>query len=118
MKGFTENISELSEAWQDYFNWKRHVEEKKRIANDPDIFKGFESAKTAGKSLICDFDEEPEDSVITIFKTDSGKFKIDAISNHNEFELHRDEYDPEDVVALVFFRDGEPFVKQMKSINS
>lgn len=107
-------VSELSEAWQDYFEWKKHVREQRKAKEDPDLFKTFKGAKIGARTLLTDFSSEPDDSVVTIFETPKGDFKIDAISNHEEFELHRDEYAPEDVVALVFFRDDEPFVKQMK----
>lgn len=108
------SITKISDAWKDYYRWKKHVKEKQKAVNNPDLFKKYEEAKKAAKSLLTDFKEEAEDSVITIFQTDRNNFKIDAISNHNEFELHRDEYEPEDVQALVFFREDEPFIKQMR----
>jgi hypothetical protein len=108
------DLLEKLEAWKDYVNWKKHVEEEKRIRDDPDTFNSYKRAKIAAKVLLTDFEEEAEESVIIIFETDKGHFKIDAISNHNEFELHRDEYDPEDVQALVFFQENEPFIKQMR----
>ena len=110
-------LKDVSEAWEDYFRWKEHVKEKRRLADDPDLFPTYEKAAAAAKSLITDFEEEPESSGVTIFITDDKKYKIDAISNHDEFELHREEYEPEDVVAICFFRDEEPFVKQMRTIN-
>lgn len=108
-------VSELSEAWKDHVEWRRHVRDQRRVKDDPDIFQKLETAKVGAKSLLSDFSEEPESSVVTIFETPKGRFKIDAISNHGEFELHRDEYDPEQVIGLVFFQNGEPFFKRMKS---
>lgn len=111
------NSAELSDAWKDYFNWKEHVKkEKEQVDSDPDLFKSYENAAKAAKSLIIDFEDEPEESGVTIFITADDRYKIDAISNHDEFELHRDEYEPEDVVAICFFRNGEPLVKQMQKI--
>lgn len=108
------DLLETLEAWKDYSNWKQHVKEERRVKKDPDTFMQYDHAKKAAKLLLTDFHEESEDSVITIFETSKGRFKIDAISNYDEFELHRDEYDPEDVIALAFFRDEEPFIKQMR----
>jgi hypothetical protein len=108
-------VSELIEAQKDYLRWKKHVQEKKRRKEDPDLFKSFKAAKVGSKVLLSDFSSDPNDSVITIFKTENENFKIDAISNNEEFELHRNEYEGEDVVALVFYKDEEPFVKKMKS---
>lgn len=106
---------EVFEAVQDRLCWKRHVERQRKMSqNNPDLFYSLEGAKRGAKELLSDFEKEPEDSVVTIFSFENGNYKIDAISNHSEFELHRDEYEPEDVVALVFFRKGEPFVKSMK----
>lgn len=106
---------ELLEAQKDHIRWKRHVLKKRQKEQDPDLFNSFKAAKVGGKALLSDFSSEPDDSVVTIFKTKNENFKIDAISNSDEFELHREEYSPEDVVALVFFRNQEPFVKKMKS---
>ena len=106
---------ELLEAQRDHIRWKKHVWEKRQRKKEPDLFNSFEAAKIGGKALLSDFSSEPDDSVITIFRTENENFKIDAISNSDEFELHREEYDPQDVVALVFFRNQKPFVKKMKS---
>lgn len=107
-------VSELSKAWEDYFEWKRHVREERRKSEDPDLFSSLPAAKTAAKSLLEDFQSEPDSSVVTIFITGKGDYKIDAISNHDEFELHRSEYEGEDVVAICFFREDKPFIKPMR----
>lgn len=106
-------VSELSDAWKDYFEWKRHVREERRKSEDPDLFSSLGAAKVAAKSLLQDFQNEPNSSVVTIFTTGGG-YKIDAISNHDEFELHRSEYEGEDVVAICFYRNGDPFIKPMR----
>lgn len=111
-------ISELIEAQKDYLRWKKHVKKKRRLKNDPDIFGSFKSAKVGARALLSDFSEEPNDSVITIFKTERNNFKIDAISNYNEFELHREEYGPKDVVAIVFFENEDPIVKRMQEFQT
>lgn len=105
---------ELSEAWKDYFEWKRHVRKKRREGRDPDLFFSLPAAKQAAKSLLEDFQSEPDSSVVTIFIAGDDEYKIDAISNHDEFELHRSEYEGKDVVAICFFREGEPFIKSMQ----
>jgi hypothetical protein len=107
--------SELLEAVKDRLAWKRHVQRRKKaVEENPDLFYSWTAAIAAAKSLLTDFSDEPDDSVVTVFSTQPGHFKIDAISNHPEFELHRSEYEPEDVLALVYFQKGEPFVKRMK----
>lgn len=105
---------ELSEAWKDYFQWKRHVRKKRLKGRDPDLFFSFSAAKQAAKSLLEDFQSEPDSSVVTIFTIGDEQYKIDAISNHDEFELHRSEYEGKDVVAICFYREGNPFIKPMK----
>lgn len=107
-------VSELSEAWKDYFEWKRHVREERRKSEDPDLFSSLEAAEVAAKSLLQDFQNDPNSSVVTIFITGGDNYKIDAISDHDEFELHRSEYKGEDVVALCFYRNGDPFIKPMR----
>jgi hypothetical protein len=108
--------SEIIEAVEDRLAWKEHVRKRKQaIQHNPDLYYSWETAVSSAKKLLNDFSDEPEDSVITIFSTQPGEFKIDAISNYPEFELHRSEYEPEDVLALVYFKEGEPFVKRMKS---
>lgn len=105
---------ELSEAWKDYFEWKRHVREKRKEGKDPDLFSSLPAAKQAARSLLEDFQSEPDSSVVTIFTFGDEWYKIDAISNHDEFELHRSEYEGKDVVAICFYREGNPFIKPMK----
>lgn len=109
-------VSELIEAQKDYMRWKKHVEEKRRLKNDPDIFTSYKKAAEGAKSLIKDFTEKPDSSHVTIFRADNGNFKIDAISDKDEYELHREEYAGKDVVAIVFLREGSPTVKQMREI--
>jgi hypothetical protein len=105
---------EIAEAVKDRLEWKRHVREKK-TQEDPDLYYSWGSAISAAKKLLQDFSSNPDSSVITVFSIESGKFKIDAISDYPEFELHRSEYESEDVLALVYFKEGDPFVKKMKS---
>jgi len=101
-----------SKAWRDLLEWNLHVEKRKTKKNS-DYFGGLPEAKSRAFDLITDFKDEPDSSVITIFEYKDG-YQIDAITNHPEFELHREEYDPEDVVALVFYRKGERIIKDMK----
>lgn len=109
-----QKVPDILEAIQDRRRWEEHVRRQRQVAeNCPDLFFTRESAEEGAKALLFDFEDEPEDSVVTIFSVGDGNYKIDAISNYSEFELHRNEYDPEDVVALVFFREDKPFVKSM-----
>ncbi len=109
-------VSELIEAQKDYIRWKKHVAQKKRLKKDPDMYTSYEEAIEAGKSLIKDFVNKPDSSHVTVFRSGNENFKIDAISDKNEYELHREEYAGKDVVAIVFLREGSPTVKQMREI--
>lgn len=117
MKSFAK-LSEFVKAWEDHFNWKRHVKRQREIKSDPDTFKTFPKARAAAKTLLSDFSKEPDDSVITIFQTTNENFKIDAISNYDGYELHSSEYGGEDVLAIVFFKEGKPHVKKMREFKN
>lgn len=102
-----------SKAWKDLLEWNLHVERKKSQESRDDFISSLKRAKDRALDLIADFEDEPEDSVVTVFEYGKG-YQIDAITNHPEFELYRDEYGPEDVVALVFYREGDRTIKSMR----
>lgn len=103
-----------SKAWRDLLEWNLHVEKRRsKEIPDRDYFPTLEKAKERALDLITDFKDEPESSVVTVFEYEDG-FQIDAITDHPEFELYSDQYEPEDVIALVFYREGKRVFKRMR----
>lgn len=102
------------EAIRDLVKWKSHVADKRKNEGEDRSFDSYADAVTRATDLLQDFDDEPEDSVITVFKYQDG-YQIDAITNHPEFELYKDCYEPEDVVAIVYFDDGRATIKRMQN---
>lgn len=101
------------EAIKDLVKWKNHVANKKKKQKRDEYFGSYVDATTQAVDLLRDFSDEPEDSVVTVFEYRDG-YQIDAITNHPEFELHRDQYEPGDIVAIVYFDDGKSVIKRMK----
>jgi len=100
-------------AIRDLVKWKSHVAQKKKEKDEDIYFESYVDATTEAVDLLKDFEDEPDDSVVTIFEYRDG-YQIDAITNHAEFELYEDLYEPEDIVAIVYFDNGKAVIKRMK----